>query len=113
MKKALFITGVSCVIIVITIGIYFSLSPETLDFRGTITDIEVTEQGTIFRVSDMALGTSYTVVANNKTKVEYCHTDDGEIDVEDIAIGDVIEGNYRWRSKDHIAKFITVEYHNP
>ena len=113
MRRVVITIGLCCVMAVIVIGVYFSFLFSTLDFRGTITDIEVTEQGTIFRVSDIALGTAYTVVANNKTKVEYCHVDDGEINLEDIAIGDVIEGNYRWHSKDHIAKFITVEYHNP
>ena len=35
-----------------------------------------------------------------------------DIALSDIKVGDTIEGNYRWLSKNNMAKFITVEYHN-
>lgn len=112
MKKTIKIIGLCCVAIIIIVGIYMSISPKVLDFRGTVTEIQKTNDKTVFKISTSSIGSSYIVVADNKTKVEYCHTEDQTINLADIKIGDTIEGNYRWLSKDNIAKFITVEYHN-
>ena len=35
---------------------------------------------------------------------------DGEISLEDIKVGDLIEGEYRRFSKEKTAKYITVQY---
>ena len=32
--------------------------------------------------------------------------------MSDIKVGDTIQGDYRWLSKNNVAKFITVEYHS-
>ena len=89
---------------------YLGMSSKLLDFRGAVTEIEVVDGNTVFRVSQFE--TTYTVVANHKTNVSYCCKDDPDIDLSDIKVGDTIEGNYRWLSKNNIARFITVEYHN-
>lgn len=110
MKKVIKITGLCCLAIIIIVGVCVAISPKTLDFRGTVTKIETVDNDTVFYISTTE--TSYTVVANNKTNVSYCCKDDPDIDLPDIKVGDTIEGNYRWLSKNNMAKFITVEYHN-
>lgn len=110
MKKAIKIIGLCCVAVIIVIGICVAIPSKTLDFRGMVTEIEIVENNTVFHIS--IAEASYTVVANDKTNVSYCCKDDPDIDLSDIKIGDAIEGNYRWLSKNNIAKFITVEYHN-
>jgi len=87
-----------------------TIPSKTLDFRGTVTEIEIIDNNTVFHIS--ATETSCTVVANNKTNVSYCCNDDPAINLSDIKVGDSIEGNYRWLSRNNMAKFITVEYHN-
>ena len=110
MKKAIKIIGLCCVAIIIIVGVCMAIPSKTLDFRGAVTEIEIVDNDTVFHIS--ATGTSYTVVANNKTNVSYCCNDDPDIALSDIKVGDTIEGNYRWLSKNNMAKFITVEYHN-
>ncbi len=110
MKKAIKIIGLCCVAVIIVIGICVAIPSKTLDFRGMVTEIEIVEKNTVFHIS--IAEASYTVVANDKTNVSYCCKDDPDIDLSDIKIGDAIEGNYRWLSKNNIAKFITVQYHN-
>ena len=109
MKKTIKLLGLCCLAAIIILSIYF-LQPKTLDFRGTVNKIENTGNDTIIYISD-DIG-SYTVVANDKTKISYCHKDDPNIELKDICVGNVIEGNYRPFSKKCSAKFITVEYHN-
>ena len=110
MKKAIKIIVLCLISFIIIIGICIATSSKTLDFRGVVTEIEVVDNNTVFHIS--IFETSYTVAANNKTKVSYCCKDDPDIDLSDIKVGDIIEGNYRWLSKNNMARFITVEYHN-
>ena len=109
MKKTIAITALCLATFIIIIGICIGTSAKTLDFRGTITEIEMVDDTTVFYIS--MFETSYTVVANGKTNVSYCCKDDPDIDLSDIKVGDMIEGNYRRLSKNNMAKFITVEYH--
>ena len=108
MKKTLKIIGICAIALLIIIGIYLSLPSKTLDFRGEVTSIEKVGDSTVFHIS--LSGTSYDVTADSKTKVKYCHKDDGDIELEDIKTGDTIEGDYRAFSKEKTAKFITVQY---
>ena len=110
MKKTIKIIGLCLASVIIIIGICIAASSKTLDFRGVVTEIEVVDNNTVFHIA--IFEASYTVVANNKTNVSYCCKDDPDIDLSDIKVGDTIEGNYRWLSKNNMAKFITVEYHN-
>ena len=110
MKKTIKLLGLCCLATVIILSIYF-LQPKTLDFRGTVTKIENTGDDTIFYISDDGTG-SYTVIADDQTKISYCCKDDPDIELKDIREGSVIEGNYLPFSKNHSAKCITVEYHN-
>ena len=112
MKKVLKIICVCCVALVIATGIYLSLPSKALDFRGEVTSIEVTGYGTVFHISlsGSSFEVTYNVTADSKTNVRYCHKDDGNITLEEIEVGDVIEGDYRAFSKEKTAKFITVQY---
>ena len=109
MKKSIKMIALCCVIIISFFAIYKVIPPKTLDFRGTVTEIEVAEHGVVFHVS--LFDASYTVLANSKTKVSYCCDGDPEMSLSDIKVGDKIEGDYRLFSKN-TAKKITVEYHN-
>ena len=117
MKKTVKIIGLCCIAILTIVGICLATPSKTLDFRGTVTDIEATEQATVLylTLSDTSLSsveTAYTVTADSKTNVRYCCKDDPATSLSDIKIGDVIQGNYRPFTKNHVAKFITVDYHN-
>ena len=109
MKKTIKAIGLCCIACAIVLSVYF-LQPKTLDFRGTVDKIENTGNDTVIYLSGDA--GSYTVVANDKTKISYCCKNDPDIELKDIREGNVIEGNYRPFSKKPSAKFITVEYHN-
>ena len=106
MKKAITIIGVCCLAVLIGVGIYMALPSKTIDFRGTVTKIETIDNNTFFEIAMHDV--IYTVTANEKTKVAYCHEDDPAIELSDIKVGDTIEGNYRKFSKDKLAKYITV-----
>jgi hypothetical protein len=106
MKKAFTIIGLCCLAAIIAVGIYMALPSKTNDFRGTVTKIETIDNNTIFEITMHDV--TYTVTANAKTKVAYCHDDDPAIKLSDIKVGDTIEGNYRKFSKDNLAKNITV-----
>ena len=110
MSKTIKIMILCLIPFIIIIGICIATPSKTLDFRGVVTEIEIVDNNTFFHIS--LLEASYTVVANDKTKVSYCCKDDPDIDLSDIKVGDTIEGNYRWLSKNNMARFITVEYHN-
>ena len=110
MKKAIKILGLCCVAVIIVIGIRMAIPSKTLDFSGAVTEIEIVDNDTVFHISTTE--TSFTVVADNKTNVSYCCKNDPDIVLSDIKVGDTIQGNYRWLSKNNMAKFITVEYHN-
>ena len=108
MKKAVKIVALAFVAIATVVFVYYFSAHKTLDFRGTVTEIEVVDDSRVFHISTESISTSYIVVADNKTKVSHCHKDDPEIDLSGIAVGDTIEGNYRRGSNDKKAKFITV-----
>ena len=112
MKNVIKITGLFCAAIVLVAGFYKAILPKTLDFRGTVTGIEITNEEITFKISTQSAGASYIVVADNKTKVQYCHENDPEINLSDIKIGDTVEGNYRWFTKKHKAKFVTVWFNS-
>ena len=112
MKITMKIIGLFCLAMILFVGIYLFTAPKTLDFRGIVTEIETMDHETVFHVSDSSIGTSYLVVADRGTDISPCHKEDPEIDLADIKIGDIIEGDYRWLSKNNKAKFITVWYHN-
>ena len=111
MKKTMKMIGICCIAAIIFAGIYLSIPSKTLDFRGTVTDIQTTGHEIIFQISAPSIGTSYVVIADHQTNVSPCHKDDPKIDLADIKVGDSIEGDYRRSSNDCRAKFITVWYH--
>ena len=107
MNKALTIIGCLLIAVVIVVGIIISIPPKTLDFRGTVTEIDIDDSKTIFHI-EQSSDISYIVVADNKTKVRHCHKDDPKITLEEIQVGHTIEGDYRKPAKNNEAKFITA-----
>lgn len=107
MKKVITIIGYLLIAVVIVVGVIISIPPKTLDFRGTVTEIDIDDSKTIFHI-EQSSNISYIVVADNKTKVRHCHKDDPEIVLEDIQVGHTIEGDYWKFTKNNEAKFITV-----
>ena len=110
MKKVLTAIGCFCAAAIILIGVCEFIPPKTLDFRGTVTDIERTGHETVFHLSMPSIGSSCTVVADDRTAVSPCHSDDPGMTLADIRVGDRIEGDFRWLSNDRKAKCITVWY---
>ena len=105
MKKTVKISGVILLAAFIIIGFWVTKSPKTLDFRGAVHVINLDEQGdTIFKIKlfDEPEFT-YTVIADLKTK--YLFYDDKEkATVNDVSIGDMIEGDFRRFSKENHAQ---------
>ena len=112
MKKAIKIIALFLLAAIIIVLIYYISSPRTLDFRGTVMEIEVVDELKVFHISIESTSISYIVIADSKTKVSHCHKDDPQIDLADIKVGDTIEGDYRKASGEQKAKFITVWYEN-
>ena len=112
MKKPIKIIALFFLAFAIIAVIYYISFPKTLDFRGTVMEVEVVDELKVFHISIESTSISYIVVADSKTKVSHCHKDDPEIDLNGIKVGDTIEGNYRRQSDDKKAKFITVWYEN-
>lgn len=112
MKKTIKFIALALLALLIVALIYYISSPKMLDFRGTVTEIEVVDELVVFHISTESIGTSYIVVADSQTKVSHCHKDDPQIVLSDIKVGDTIEGDYRKMSGDQKAKFITVWYKN-
>ena len=112
MKKTIKFIAIALLALLIVALIYYISSPKTLDFRGTVMEIEVVDELKVFHISIESTSISYVVVADSKTKVSHCHKDDPKIDLSGIEVGDTIEGNYRRTSGDKKAKFITVWYEN-
>ena len=112
MKKHLLIICGAIVLLVLTVlGIKVSVSNPTVDFRGEITAIETSDDAYIFTLKGID-ATRYTVYAYIDTDVHYCHSEDGDISVEKIKLGDTIQGNYKkWASKENEAKEIVVDFH--
>ena len=106
MKKVFTIIGLCCLVAIIAVGIYMALPSKTIDFLGTVARIKTIDNNIIFEIAMHDV--TYSVTANDKTKVAYCHEDDPAINLSDIKVGDTIEENYRKFSKDNLAKNITV-----
>lgn len=107
MKKVIAIIGGLLIAVIIVAGIILSIPPKTLDFRGTVTQIDIADNKITFHIKQSP-EISYTVVADSKTIVRHCHKDDPEIVLKDIQVGHTIEGNYRKFTKNNEAKFITA-----
>ena len=109
MKKVLSVAGVCCLLIIIVVGIYLSIPPKTVDFRGVVYEIENVDGYTTLYLEN-AVGAKYAVKTDIKTTVSYCCDDDPAIELTEISVGDSVDGDYRRFSKN-LAKYITVEYH--
>ncbi|MBQ2923618.1 MAG: hypothetical protein IJE60_11145 [Tyzzerella sp.] len=107
MKKAITIIGCLLIAVIIIVGVIIFIPPKTLDFRGTVTEIDIDDSKTTFHIEQSG-GISYTVVADEKTKVMPCHEDDPDVTLNDIKVGNTIDGDYRWLTKNNKAKYITV-----
>lgn len=105
-KRILQTIGVICIAAIIIVGIYLSIPPRMLDFCGVVTSVEETAAGTAYHIT--YVGHSQWVVADAKTKI-YPHSDkSATLAPSDIAVGDTIEGDYRWRTEENIARFIRI-----
>lgn len=110
MKKTVKISGIILLSAFIIIGFWVTKQPKMLDFRGMVHVINLDEQGnTTFEIKlfDEPHAVTYTVIADSKTK--YLLYDVKEkATVNDISIGDMIEGDFRNFSKENHAKWIRI-----
>ncbi len=108
MKKALKIIGILLCSIIVIYGIYLSCQDNTMDFSGTITQINSDDEYTVLTIDD-AFNNRYIILANHQTKVRNIHEEDDGITLSELTIGDKIQGNYKkLSSKDNYAKLIEV-----
>lgn len=108
MNKVMKAIGLCCAAWMILAGISMFISPKTLDFRGTVTDIETTDHEIIFHLAMPSIGATYLVAADHHTAVLPCHQDDPKIAFADIQVGDMLEGDFRKGADGRLAQFITV-----
>ena len=103
-KTGLIIVGTCCITAVLLVGVFLSIPPRTVDFRGTVTEI-VEGDAYTFHIAYVN-GSSYLVIADSETKI-YCESDKKELlSPGDIRIGDTIEGDFYRDSEE--AKFIRI-----
>ena len=105
-KRIGIVLGIGCLVVVLVVGVWLSVPPRMLDFRGVVTDIEQADGRIVYHIE--YIGNAETVVADAKTAI-YCIEDKNDgISAQMVQVGDTIEGDYRWRAKDKEAKFIRV-----
>ena len=103
-KTVLVIIGICCVTAVLLVGVFLSIPPRTLDFRGTVTEIVAGDTYT-FHIT-YGNCSSYLVIADSETKI-YSESNKKELlSPRDIQIGDTIEGDFYRNSEE--AKFIRI-----
>ena len=98
--------GVLCVVIILVIGVVLSIPPKTLDFRGEVVEVTVEENIYTFRI--VYVTSSYVVVADARTKVYRESNPKNTVSLQDIQVGDTIEGDYRLLTNENQAKFIRI-----
>lgn len=108
MKKALKILGIILLVVIVIVGIKFAFSKKTVDFSGFVTDIKEDGDTIVFTV-ELSEISKYTVKADKKTKVSY-HKSKYNITLDEITIGDNIQGDFRNFTKKEIAHNIIVSY---
>lgn len=106
MKRIGILLGIGCAVVILAVGIYFSITPRTLDFRGVVTEIEQTGERTVFHIEYVEH--TQVVAADADTHVYREEDKNDTLSPQAIRVGDTIEGDYRWRTKDNAAKFIRV-----
>ena len=94
---------------VIALGLYLQPS-KTVDFSGTITGIAVEGDSVRFTINNSGMAT-YTVYADKGTKVYYHRKEDLSISLSEIAVGDIVQGDFNRIINKKTAKYIVVEYH--
>ncbi len=111
LKKKIAVCSILFLSAIIILGIYISLPPATVDFRGEIVQIENTDKYVIYTLEGIDQ-TTYTVLADERTNLQYWYAEDGEVSLGDIKIGDTIQGNYKtWFSEENYAKEMEVLKH--
>ena len=94
---------------IIFLGIYFGICPRSIDFKGTIVNIENTNDYIMLRIHQNE-SSEYTVLADVHTDVYYCHHEE-DIYLGELDIGDEIQGSYKkCFSENHYAESIMVKY---
>lgn len=108
MKKTIKVITLCCIAAIVIVGAYLSMYRKTLDFRGTVTKIEIKDNTYTFYI-ESTISTSYIVIADNKTTIRRCHKNDPKMFLSDIKVGDEINGDYKkWFFEENHAKYIIV-----
>jgi hypothetical protein len=111
MKKALIIAGAVLCAGILAAGLILYAPSPTVDFRGEVIAIDTDGEYTVFTLKGIE-PTGYTVAADARTTVRYCHKEDGSPRLSDIEIGDTLQGNYKKLSKkEGYTKRIEIEKH--
>ena len=106
MKKAMLWIAAGLCAVILIVGICLAIPSKTLDFRGVVTRIEVTENGTVYHIEYVEH--SQLVLADEKTELYRSDDKKTSLSAQDVQVGDTIEGNYRRFTRDNEAKFIRI-----
>lgn len=110
MKKG-FITSTAIIVLLGLIFTSYVLVFSTESLRGTVVNIEITDDYLVFTVKEELSGQHADVFADEHTNTSYCHLE-GDIYLGDIKIGDTIEAiQKKYFCKDGYAESIVVQLH--
>jgi len=109
-KSGLVIGGIIVgLIVLMSLAMVLGSKEKTLDFRGEVKKITKNDSSITFTVDLDEIDATYTVIADEKTKVKSIHGDHShDIKSSEIKVGDKIEGNFADAEKG-TAKTITVK----
>ena len=91
--KNIFIFGVIVLLFVGVMIIQYAIPSRTVDFRGEILNIAVSEDGIITLSAASNTGGSFIFRIDDKSKLENCCGE--EISIEDLTKGSMVDINYR------------------
>lgn len=97
-RLVVLLVAVAAVVAIAAVG--FGQRSGTMDFRGEVIVIDTTGEQVTLTLRGIG-DTQYTVTADAKTKVHYCHPEDGSIRLEEIQVGDTVEGDYKRAGKPY------------
>ena len=100
------VVAVAAVVAIAAVGL--GQRSGTVDFRGEVIAIDTAGEQVILTLQGIG-DTQYTVTADAKTNVHYYHPEDGSIRLEEIQVGDTVEGDYKRAGKPY-AKELEVLY---
>lgn len=95
MKSYKVLFAIGCVVIAFVLGMIIgnAIESKTVDFNGTVTEIEKRPDGTYELTAEAVFGGEYRMIVDRRSDLQ---NGDGEsIEAEDLSVGSLILADYR------------------